>query len=143
MAQILAKMRFDFTGRTKSGKLFGNKNIEQLADNNRQQKVAKMRNVPMQGIRIDDIDMSQDIYTLVDDITGARVAYAPVVITFVADTIDELVKFAVMEAFRTIEIIEPGEMLLAKGEIEKLVFRMSEELSGYREHLQRQMDNGR
>jgi len=143
VAQIQAKMRFDYTGRTKSGKLFGNKNIEQLADNHRQQKVAKMRNVPMQGIRIDDIDMSQDIYTLVDDITGDRVAYAPVVITFVADNIDELVRFAVMEEFRTIEIIEPSEMLLVKGEIEKLLFRVSEELSGYREHLQRQIDNGR
>jgi hypothetical protein len=143
VAHILAKIRFDYPGRAKSGKLFGNKNIEQLADDNRQQKVAKMRNVPMQGIRIDDIDMSQDIYTLVDDITGTRVAYAPVVITLVADRIDELVQFAVMEDFRTIEIIEPGELLLAKDEIEKLIFRVSKESSGYRDHLQRQMDNGR
>ncbi|MEQ8200844.1 MAG: hypothetical protein ABRQ24_05420 [Syntrophomonadaceae bacterium] len=141
MEQIRVKMRFDYAGKVKSGKLFGNKNIEQLADNNRQQKVARMRNVPIQGVRIDDIDMSQDIYTLVDDISGARIAYAPVLITFTADKIDELVKFAVLEEFRTIEIIEPVELLLAKAEIEKLLFRVSEELSGYRDYLMRQIDN--
>lgn len=143
MAQVKAKIRFDYPGRAKPGKFFGKKNIEQLADHNRQEKVSKMRNVPIQGVRIDDIDMSQDIYILVDDISGSRIAYAPVIITFGADKIDELIKFAVMEEFRTIEIIEPEELQLAKGETEKLLFRVSEELSGYRQHLMRIMDDWR
>ncbi len=141
MTPIKVKIRFDYVGRAKSGKLFSKNNVEQLADNTRQQKVAKMRNVPMQGVRIDDIDMSQDIYTLVDDITGKNVAYAPVVITFEADKMDEIIKFIVMEEFRTIDIIEPTELLLAKGEIEKLLFVVSQELSDYREGLMRQLDN--
>jgi len=141
MTPIKVKIRFDYVGRAKSGKLFGKNNVEQLADNTRQQKVAKMRNVPMQGVRIDDIDMSQDIYTLVDDITGKNVAYAPVVITFEADKMDDIIKFIVMEEFRTIDIIEPTELLLAKGEVERLLFVVSQELSDYREGLKRQLDN--
>lgn len=143
MPQLKMKLRFDYIGRPKSGKLFGSKNIEQIADNTRQQKVTTMRNVPMQGIRIDEIDMSQDIYTLIDDITGNKVAYAPVVITFFAENIDDVVKFVVKEEFRTIEIIEPEELLLSKGDVEKLLFRFSQDLTDYREHWMRQMDNWR
>lgn len=143
MPQLKVKLRFDYIGRPKAGKLFGTKNVEQLADNARQQKVSTMRNVPMQGIRIDDIDMSQDIYTLLDDITGSKVGYAPVVITLYAENIEDVVKFIVKEEFRTIEIIEPEELLFSKGDVEKLLFRFSQDLTDYREHWIRHMDNWR
>jgi len=143
VGQIKVKIRFDYVSKAPSGKFFGNKNIEQLADNIRQQKVAKMRNVPIQGVRIEDIDMSQDIYTLVDDVTGKSAAYAPVVITIGADKIDEVIKFIIMDEFRTIEILEPTESLLTKGDLERLLFVVSQELSECRDQLRRQLDNGR
>ena len=141
MPAIKIKLRFDYVGKAKSGKLFGNKNPEQLADDARQHKVTMMRNVPVQGISIDDIDMSQDIYALIDDITGKKVAYAPVVITFYADSIEDAIKFIVKEEFRTVEIIEPEELMLSKSDMEKLLFRISLELSEYREYLFRKVDN--
>lgn len=141
MTRIKIKLRFDYAGRSKPGKLFANKNLEQLADEVRQQKVAVLRNVPIQGIHIEDIDMSQDIYSLVDDITGKRVVYAPVLITFFADSIEEAVKFVIKEEFRTVEIIEPGELLLVKHDIEKFLYRISQEMDEYRKILDRKIEN--
>ncbi len=99
-----------------------------------------MRNVPVQGISIEDIDMSQDIYSLIDDITGKKMAYAPVVITFYADSIEDAIKFIVKEEFRTVEIIEPEELVLSKSDMEKLLFRISLELSEYKEYIFRKVD---
>lgn len=141
MSEIKIRIRFDYPGQVKSGKLFGGKNLEQMAEDTRQHKVSMMRNVPIQGIRIDDIDMSQDIYSLIDDITGKKIAYAPVVITFVADGIEDAVKFVIKEEFRTVEIIEPEELQLSKSDVEKLLFRISLELTEYRDILMRKMDN--
>lgn len=140
MAGIKIKLRFDYTGRVKSGKLFGNKNLEQLASDTREHKVAMMRNVPSQGIRIEDIDMSQDIYSIVDDITGRKTAYAPVTVTFYADSLADAIKFVVQEEFRTVEIIEPEEVLLSGHDMEKLLFSVNEALSAYREYLVRKID---
>jgi hypothetical protein len=141
LSEIKIKLRFDYPGHVKSGKLFGNKNPEQQADDTRQHKVSMMRNVPIQGIRIEDIDMSQDIYSLIDDITGKKVAYAPVVITFFADNIEDAIKFVIKEEFRTVEILEPEELQLTKSDIEKLLFKVSMELNEYREHWLRKMDS--
>lgn len=141
LTEIKIKLRFDYPGQAKSGKLFGSKNVEQIAEETRQHKVSMMRNVPIQGIRIEDIDMSQDIYSLVDDITGKKIAYAPVVITFFADSIEDAIKFVVKEEFRTVEIIEPEELQLSKGDMEKLLFRISLELTEYRDHWLRKIDN--
>jgi len=141
MAEIKVKMRFDYTGKAKSSKFFGSKNIEQLAEETRQHQVSMMRNVPIQGIRIEDIDMSQEVYSVIDDITGKKLAYAPVVIIFYADNIEDVLKFVVKEEFRTVEILAPDEMLLSKGDMEKLLFKVSQELSEYREYLLRKIDN--
>jgi len=141
LSEIKIRLRFDYPGHIKSGKLFGNKNLEQQADETRQHKVSMMRNVPIQGIRIEDIDMSQDIYSLIDDITGKKIAYAPVVITFFADSIEDAIKFVIKEEFRTVEILEPEELQLSKSDMEKILFRISLELTEYRDHLLRRIDN--
>jgi len=141
LAEIKVKMRFDYTGKAKSSKFFGSKNIEQLAEETRQHQVSMMRNVPIQGIRIEDIDMSQEVYAVIDDITGKKLAYAPVVIIFYADNIEDVLKFVVKEEFRTVEILAPDEMLLSKSDMEKLLFKVSQELSEYREYLLRKIDN--
>jgi len=141
LSAIKVKLRFDYLGQAKTNKFFGNKSPEHLAEETREHKVAMMRNVPMQGIRIEDIDMSQDIYSLVDEISGKKAAYAPVVITFLADGVGDVIKFVAKEEFRTVEIIEPKELILTGGDIEKLLFKVSQELSEYRDYLLRKIDN--
>lgn len=141
MSRIKMKVRFDFIGKGKSGKFFGGKSSEQTAEEIRQNKVSLIRNVPVQGISIEDIDMSSEIYFVHDDISGRAVAYAPVTITFFADSMDDAIKFTMKEEFRTIEVIEPEEISLTKLDIERLLLKVSEELINYKIYLERKMDN--
>ncbi len=140
---VRARIRLDFKGVGRPGKLFfGGKNTEKVAEEIRDQQVALFRNVPMQGITIEDIDMSVEVYTIYDEISKSDIAYAPVVLTVTADTLQDVLCFIAREDFRTIEIIEPQSIQLSKYGIERLLFRISEELKNYRLHLERKY-NGR
>jgi hypothetical protein len=141
MAALKIRMRFDYPGQIRSGRLFGNKPPEQLAADNRENRVSTLRNIPLQGIHIADIDMSLDIYTVIDEISGKRIAYAPVMITLAADGIEDAVQFAAREEFRTIEVLEPQEMILSSVTVEKVFFKISQEMAACRENLARKMDN--
>jgi hypothetical protein len=141
LSEIKIKLRFDYLGKPKSGKLFGGKTVEQVAEEIRQQQVSLLRNVPVQGIRIEDIEMSQEVYLVMDEISGKTLAYAPVVITFYANSIEDAIKFSMKEEFRTVEIIEPEELMLSKSDMEKLLYKVSKELVAYKDYLMRKMDN--
>lgn len=138
---IKIKLRLDYSGHTKSGKLFGNKNVEQIAEENRQHQVSLIRNVPVQGVRVEDIEMSQDVYLVIDESSSKKVAYAPVVITFYADSIEDAINFSMKEEFRTVEVLEPEDLLLSKSDMEKLLFKVSKEMMLFRDNLLRKIDN--
>ncbi len=141
MNKLKMRVRFDFVGKGKQGKLFGGKNSEQFAEEIRQHKVSLIRNVPIQGIYIEDIDMSQEIYMVQDDITGKKIAYAPVSIIFYADSMEDAAKFTMKEEFRKVEVIEPEEINLSKFEVERLLLKVSEELVSYKDYLERKLDS--
>ncbi|MBM7854667.1 hypothetical protein JOC37_001045 [Desulfohalotomaculum tongense] len=135
---VRAKIRLDFKGIGKPGRLFfGGRNTEKAAEEVRDQQVAMFRNVPIQGISIEDIDMSIEVYTVYDDINHTEIAYAPVEIMVAADTLQDLLRFVVREDFRKVEILEPAQVQLSNYEIERLLFRFSEEMKDYREYLER------
>ncbi|MCL6559859.1 MAG: hypothetical protein K6U74_13900, partial [Firmicutes bacterium] len=96
-----------------------------------------LRYVPIQGIHIEDVDLSLDIYTVYDDVNNQEVAYAPVVLQLTADTLEDLVRFVARDDFRKIEIIAPPALSLNKHEVERLMFRVFEEFKKYRQHLER------
>jgi hypothetical protein len=135
------KVRFDYAGRAKSSKLWGSKNLEQVAEEVRQQKMTLLRNVPTQGIHIEDIDMTQEVYSIYDEITGKPIAYAPVLINFSADNIEDAIKFTMNEEFRTIEVIQPEEICLARVDIERLLYKVGKEFNSFKDYLERKMDN--
>lgn len=141
MPAIKIKMRFDYKGQVKNSKLFGNKQPEQLAEENREHKVTMLRNIPMQGISIADIDMSMDVYSVIDEISGKKIAFAPVVITFVADGLENAVRFAAQEEFRTVQVVEPDTLNYTAADTEKLLFRVSQEITEFRNHWLKKMDN--
>ena len=141
MPVIKIRLRLDYAGHSKSGKLFGNKNVEQIAEENRQHQVSLIRNVPVQGVRVEDIEMSQEVYLVIDENNGKKVAYAPVVITFYADNIEDAINFSMKEEFRTVEVLEPEELLLTRNDMEKLLFKVSKEMMLYRDNLLRKIDN--
>ena len=141
-SNLLVKIRLDYRGQTKPSRfLFNNKSTEKVAEEIREQKVAMLRNVPLQGVKITDIDLSADIYTVTDEKTGDDVAYAPVTISVHADTIEDLSKIILQEEFRKIEIVEPDHVILNKTELERLLFKMKDELSNYKELLERKYNH--
>lgn len=141
MPAIKIKMRFDYKGQVKNSKLFGNKQPEQLAEENREHKVTMLRNIPMQGISIVDIDMSMDVYSVIDEISGKKIAFAPVVITLVADGLENAIRFAAQEEFRTVQVVEPDALNFTAGDTEKLLFRVSQEIMDFRNQWLKRMEN--
>lgn len=107
----------------------------------RQHKIALIRNVPVQGIHIEDIDMTQEVYTIFDEASGKPTAYAPVNITFSADALEDAVKFIMKEEFRTVELLEPSELHMMRLDVERLLLKVSEGLHSYRAYLEKKMDS--
>ncbi|MGE5543775.1 MAG: hypothetical protein ACM3UW_02280 [Bacillota bacterium] len=141
VGKLKLRVRFDYKGWAKQNRFpFKSKSVEEVAEQIREQKVALLRNVPVQGIRIDDIIMSGDVYTVFDEIRGIPVGYAPVWIEFTADTIEDAVHFIMKEEFRKVEIIEPDQLTLNKIDIERLLFRVNEELKAYKAYLDKKME---
>jgi hypothetical protein len=139
---IRVKIRLDYKGFHKPGKFFfGGKQTDEVAEEVRDQQVAMLRNVPLQGITIEEVDMSADVYTVFDEIVNTQVAYAPVVLTIRADSLEDVVRFIAKEEFRKIEILEPENIIMHQTDIERVLFRVSEELRGYRLLLERKFSS--
>jgi len=135
---LRVKIRLDFKGQAKPGRfLFGGKQVDKAAEEAREHQVALLRNVPVQGVYIEDIDMSIDVYTVWDDLANAEVAYAPVVLTLVADNIEDVLKFIAREEFRKIDVQEPGRIVLSRNELERLLFKINGEIKNYLVQLER------
>jgi len=136
--ELKVRIRLDFKGRARPGRfLFGGKPVDKVAEEIREQQVSLFRNIPIQGIRIDDIDVSTDVYTIRDDYTNSEIAYAPVILTLTAENLVDLLHFIAREEFRKIEILEPGHQYLTKYDIERLLFRIHEEFNSYIEHMEK------
>jgi len=122
--KIRAKIRFDYKGKSRPARFFfGGKNSEEVADELREQQAALWRNVPLQGIMIEKIDLG-DIYFVYDEEADDEVAFAPLELEVVADSLWFLVRFAVREEFRRLRIIEPPDLTLSLQEMEQIFFEV-------------------
>jgi len=126
---IRVRIRMDFRGESKSGRFFfGGKSKELMAETMREQQVALLRNVPLQGIIIEDVDLSLDVYT-VNEENGRRnheVAYAPIILTLRIENIDDLLPLLIKPEFRKIEFLSPENISLHRLDMERLLFRLSQ-----------------
>lgn len=128
-SNIRFKVRFDYKGEYRPGKfLFGGKPIEQVAEEMREEQITLLKNMPMQGVSFEDYDLSIEPYTVFDEVLGEKVCYAPAIITMNADSVEDIIKFVMRQEFRTIEIMEPPHVMLNNKELEKILFKMNEEL---------------
>lgn len=135
---ILIKIRLDFKGTGKPGRfLFGGKPTDRAAEEAREQQIAIFRNVPLQGLQIIDIDVSGDVYTVYDDINNSDTAYAPLILTIKADALENIIRFITREDFRKIEILDPAYISLNHSEIERLLFKVHEEMKESRSRLEK------
>lgn len=135
---VLLKVRLDFKGTGKPGRfLFGGKPTDRAAEEAREQQVAVFRNVPIQGIQIVDIDASAEVYTVYDDLTNSDTAYAPLVLTVKADSLENTIRFIARDDFRKIEILDPAYVTLNHSDIERLLFKVYEEMKEFRHRLEK------
>jgi len=136
--KLRVKIRLDFKGVGRPGRfLFKGRPAEKSAEEIREQQVALLRNVPVQGIRVDEIDMSAEVYTIYDDTGGIEVAYAPLMLTISADNLENLISFMARDDFRKIEVMEPSQVNLTRHDIERLIFGIYEEIKNFRLRLER------
>lgn len=128
-SKIRLKVRLDFKGEYKPGRfLFGGKSIEQVAQEFREEQITLLKNIPIQGISFIECDISPEPYIINDESTGEKVAYAPAEITLSADSVEDIICFVMREEFRKLEILEPSQMLITSIDLERILFKMNEEL---------------
>ncbi|MDI6812646.1 MAG: hypothetical protein QMC95_10300 [Desulfitobacteriaceae bacterium] len=126
---IRVQIRLDFRGEPKNGRFFfGSKRKEDMAEAFREQQVALLRNFPLQGITIEDVDLSLDIYEVreTQGRKAADVAYAPVVLKLRLENMDDLLPLILRQEFRKIEFLSPDQVHLHRLDLERLLFRMSQ-----------------
>lgn len=126
---VRAKVRLDFRGETRPRRfLFGTEDPAQAAERARERQVEVLRNLPLQGVEMEGIDSDSEIYRISTG-TGEEeeVAFAPVEFTLKADSIEDLIPFTSRQEFRCIKVLEPEEIVLTPYEIERMLYRMSEQ----------------
>jgi len=127
-SRIKFRVRFDYRGKPKPARFFfGGRKTEDVAQETREQQVALWRNLPLQGIYVESIDLGE-IYSLYDEELDDEVAFAPLELIVYADTLEDLLRFIMREEFRRITVIEPTNLVLSSREVEKLFFRINETL---------------
>jgi len=126
---IRVRIRVDYRGESRSGRFFfGGKSKEQMAETMREQQVALLRNVPLQGIFIEDVDLSIDVYAVSepDGRHTHEVAYAPIILTLRIENLDDVLPFLIKPEFRKIEFLSPENISLHRLDMERLLFRLSQ-----------------
>jgi len=120
------KIRFDYKGKPRPARFFfGGKKTEDVAIEIREQQVSLWRNIPLQGLFVEDIELGE-IYNVYDEELDEEVAFAPLEMMVYADSLEDMLRFILREEFRRIEILEPRNIYLNNKETEKLLFKMNE-----------------
>jgi len=122
--KIRARIRFDYRGKARPARFFfGGKDSESAAAELREQQAALWRNVPVQGVFVENIEVGE-IYSVYDEEADDEVAYAPLELEVTADSLGALVRFAVKEEFRRLMILEPDDLNLSIREMEHIFFEV-------------------
>ena len=75
---------------------------------------------------VEDLNQDHDVYVALDD-QDQEVAYAPVEMVVQADSIADLMPLTLREEFRKIKVMEPDALSLSSTDVERFLFRVSEE----------------
>jgi hypothetical protein len=141
-SKLRFRVRFDYRGEGKQGKLFSRmREGEEIAEEVREQRAILLRNIPIQGVRVEDINTNGEVYMVSDEASGREIAYAPVEFTLEADTIEDVIPFLLRDEFRKVEVISPIEVLLDKHQVERIIYKINEELRTYRLYLEKRINN--
>lgn len=130
---VKAKIRFDYRAEPGSKSFFRKqKDIRENARRIRANQVALLRNLPFQGLSVESLDLDHDVYLIAEGDNNQEIAYAPVEMVVEADSISDLMPLTLREEFRKIKVLEPAELHLSHNDVERFLFKVSEE---YRQEL--------
>lgn len=126
---VRARLRFDYRGEPKSRRfIFGSEDPAQAAEKVRERQVEILRNMPFQGLELESIEDGNEIYRLTSDVPNeGAVAYAPIELTVTADSIEDLAQLTMKKEFRCIKILEPEQIELTQYDVERMLYRLSEQ----------------
>ncbi len=124
---IRLKVRLDYKGHPRPNRFFfGGKKTEEVAEEVREQRATLWKNVPLQGVRIEEVQ-PYDIYKVIEgEEEEEEIAYAPLELVLSANSLEDCICVLAREEFRTLEILEPSSLTFTAQEIEKLFYRFSE-----------------
>lgn len=126
---IRVRIRLDYRGEARSGRFFfGGKSKEEMAEVMREEQVSLLRNVPLQGVMLEDVDLSLDIYTVTED-NGRKLqqsALAPIVLTLRAENMEDLLPLLLKSEFRKIEFLSPENVNIHRLDLERILYRLSQ-----------------
>jgi hypothetical protein len=130
---VKAKIRLDFKAEGGGRKFFWQRrNLPEIAKKVRSRQVSLLSNLPFQGLSVKDLNVERDVYILSDEESRKEIAYAPLELIVEADSIEDLMQFTLREEFRKIKILEPDQISLSNGDLERLIFKVNEE---YRDEI--------
>ncbi len=133
--KLKLRIRLDFRAEEKSGRFFfGGKTSEAMAEAVREQQMGLLKNVPIQGVVIEDFDASMDIY-LVNEGDHRRkqeVAYAPLLVTIKADDIEDVFSLLLRPEFKKVEVLGPENINIRRLELERLLYSI---FKSYRQEI--------
>lgn len=130
---VTARIRLDFKAEEGGRKFFWQRqNLREAAKTLRSGQVSLLRNLPFQGLNVKDLEADQEVYLIPDEENRKEVAYAPLELVVEADTIEDLMQLTLREEFRKIKILEPTQISLSNGDVERLLFKVNEE---YRDEI--------
>jgi len=125
---LKARIRFDFKAEAPSSHFFWRRHdLREAAKKIRNQKVALLRNLPLQGVNVQGLELDYEVYLVPGEGHNGDAAYAPAELVVEADSPEDLIKLTLKEEFRKIRVLEPQELSLSHNEMERLIFKMSEE----------------
>ena len=131
--KIKIRIRMDFRGEEEIGRFFfGSKSSEYMAKKAREEQIELFKNVPIQGIDFEKFDASLDVYFIQEQDNKGRkkeVAYAPVLVTFTADSLEAVIPLLLNKALRKVEIISPENIILEKSVLEGLLYTFHKQIT--------------
>jgi hypothetical protein len=126
--KIKIRVRFDYRGLPRPARFFfGGKGAREVAEEIRQQQSNMWRYVPIQGVKVEDLEFIE-LYSVYDENEETLAVYAPVELSATLDSLEEVLRFVCREEFRRMEFVEPAWMKLTDRDLERLFFRVGEML---------------
>ncbi len=125
---IKIKVRFDYKGIPRPARFFfGGKGSREVAEELRHQQAQMWRNIPIQGVRIDDTEY-YELYTVFDQGEEELMTYAPMIVKATISSLEDCLRFVSREEFRCVELLEPSHLTLSSSDLERIFFKFGETL---------------